>query len=297
MILGKIRLQQGLSFLYIKVCGGASGREKGNSSEIRSQISAGDGGIVRGVVESFLSSRVRRETAVRMRTYRMQIRLIQFSVFLSLLVMAVGFFGLWGNRGGNEPAVTQPQTQTQEEPADTLKNTKIVALGDSFTIGHPGRVEKSWPQVLADTLEISVVNKGKTRQTAMDLLSRFDADVVSELPGRVIIFVGNGDAINDVPLETYQTNVKAIIEKAEANQIIPILALPMPYSGVQQTIKEFREWELNYAQEKKILVLDFASVVMDANNKYLEGFSDGEGKYPTEKGYKTMGEYAARVLK
>lgn len=228
-----------------------------------------------------------------MRTYQLQTRLIQFSVALSVLVMVAGFFGLWGNRA-NEQAVKQPPKQ--EAPVNTLENTKIVTLGDSYTLGYPGKPEKSWPEVLAKNLKILVVNKGKASQTSQDLLSRFEADVLSEKPGRVIIFAGNGDVLKGVPLETFQKQVQTMVEKSEGNHIIPVLALPMPYSGVQQEIKGLREWEKSYAQEKKILVLDFASVLMDAENKYLEGLST-DGKYPTEKGYLTMGEYAARVLK
>lgn len=228
-----------------------------------------------------------------MRTYRLQIRLIQFSVALSLLVVVAGFFGLWGNRS-SEQAIAQPQKE--EVAVNPLGNTKIVTLGDSFTYGYPGKPEKSWPQVLAKTLQITVINKGKTYQTAQDLLSRFEADVLSEKPGRVIIFSGNGDALQGIPLETFQKQIQAMVEKSEGNHIIPVLALPVPYPGAQQPIKELREWELSYAQGKKLLVLDFASVLMNAEGKYLEGFS-AEGKYPTEKGYQAMGEYAARVLK
>jgi lysophospholipase L1-like esterase len=226
-----------------------------------------------------------------MRTYRLQIRLIQFSVVLSLMVVVAGFFGVWGSRP-SEQAVTEPTT---EDTRVKLENTKIVALGDSYTYGYPGTPKDSWPEVLGKTLEISVVNKGKISQLSKDLLSRFEADVLSENPGRVIIFAGNGDALNEVSLETFQTQIRAMVERAEANHIIPVLALPMPYPSVQKEIKELREWELSYAQEKKITVLDFASVMMDAENKYLKGYSEN-GKYPTEKGYQVMGEYAARVL-
>lgn len=232
-----------------------------------------------------------------MRTYRLQIRLIQVSVFLSCLVVITGFFGLWGER--SEQAVTEPQnpieTQT-EDPVKALENTKIVAIGDSYTYGYPGTPEKSWPEVLGKTLEIPVINKGKVSQTSLDLLSRFEADVISEKPGRVIIFGGTGDALRDVPLETFQTQIQAMVEKAEANHIVPVLALPMPFPGAQAAITELREWEVSYAQEKNLTVLDFASVVMDSENKYFMDLSE-DGKYPTEKGYQMMGEYAARVLK
>ena len=229
-----------------------------------------------------------------MRTYRLQIRLIQFSLFLSVLIVAAGFFGLWGNRM-SEQAITQPQTENTS--AEKLENTKIVSLGDSYTYGYPGKPEKSWPEILGRTLNITVVNKGRISQTSLDLLSRFEADVLSEKPGRVIIFAGNGDALREeVPLDTFKKQITAMVDKAEANHIVPVLALPLPYPSVQNVIKELREWELSYAQEKKLTVLDFASVLMDPENKYLKDLSE-DGKYPTEKGYQAMGDYAARVLK
>ncbi|AGA70531.1 lysophospholipase L1-like esterase [Desulfitobacterium dichloroeliminans LMG P-21439] len=228
-----------------------------------------------------------------MRTYRIEIRLIQFSVFISVLVVIAGFLGLWDNQTG-EQAVTSPQQEDTTPPP--LVNTKIVTLGDSFTYGYPGDSKKAWPAVLREALQVEVVNKGKTFQNVQDLYSRFETDVLNEKPGRVIIFSGNGDALQDIPMETYQEYIQAMVDKAESNHITPILALPLPYTGVQSLIKEYREWEKNYAKENDILVLDFASVLMDADNKYLEGLSK-DGKYPTDTGYKLMGEYAARVLR
>ncbi|AHF07999.1 GDSL-type esterase/lipase family protein [Desulfitobacterium metallireducens] len=230
-----------------------------------------------------------------MRTYRLEIRLIQLSVALSVLVVIVGFLGAWGGSKGQENGAPD-RSETAQTQTKTLENTKIVALGDSFTYGYPGKTEQSWVAVLEKSLKVSVVNKGKGYQRTMDLLSRFEADVVAEKPGRIIIFSGNGDALRSVPLEEFQTNIKALVDKSRSNNITPILALPMPYPGVQQTIKEMRTWMLQYAETESIVVLDFASAVMDADNKYRGGFSD-DNKYPTAKGYEAMGEYAARVLK
>ena len=80
-----------------------------------------------------------------------------------------------------------PQEATTNS-VQTPTSSKIVALGDSFTLGYPLDVAHSWPQRLADVLKVTVVNKGKNTQTTKDLLARFDADVVAEKPGRVIIF-------------------------------------------------------------------------------------------------------------
>ncbi|HVJ49765.1 GDSL-type esterase/lipase family protein [Desulfitobacterium sp.] len=230
-----------------------------------------------------------------MRTYRLEIRLIQVAIVLSIFVVIAGFLGAWGSSKGQRADSSLPDVSKTAQ-TQTLENTKIVALGDSFTYGYPRDREHSWVAVLEKSLNTSVVNKGKGYQTSKDLLSRFDADVVTEKPGRVILFGGNGDALRSVSLEEYQSNMKALVDKSRSNNIIPLLALPMPYPGAQKMIGDMRTWMQDYAKTERILVLDFASAVMDADGKYLEGFSDDK-KYPTSKGYQAMGEYAARVLK
>lgn len=230
-----------------------------------------------------------------MRTYRLQIRLIQVAVGLALIVLITGFLGIWGEGG----RVTGEQPGTDKTPvtySETLSNTKIVALGDSFTLGHPLDVKFSWVQRIEEVLEVSVVNQGKTRQTAKDLLDRFDSDVIEEDPGRVIIFAGIGDALQEVPLTDVQTNIMAIVEKAKANHIVPVLALPIGYPGYRDAIEEIREWEIKYAEQEKILVLDFAAVLFNSEGEYIDGLTI-DGKYPNAKGYKAMGDYAARILK
>lgn len=230
-----------------------------------------------------------------MRTYRLEIRLIQAAAGLAFIVLIAGFFGLWG-QGGKEPAGGTTIQGSASKSAPKLSNPKIVALGDSFTLGYPLDASNSWTQRTADVLKDPVINKGKVRQTAKDLLSRFDADVVAEKPGRVIIFAGIGDAIQGVALKEVQTNIEGMVEKARTNHIIPILALPIGYPGAQQNIKDTREWELSYAKKENILTLDFSTVLFDADGKYLSDLST-DGKYPNAKGYETMGDYAARILK
>jgi len=230
-----------------------------------------------------------------MRTYRSEIRLIQGAIGLAFIVLIAGIFGIWGHAEKSPVGTTGAEVKVTN-PAQTLTNTKIVALGDSFTLGYPLDVTHSWTQRTADVLKVEVINKGKVRQTSKDLLSRFDADVVAGKPGRVIIFAGIGDAIKKVTLEEVQTNIKGMVEKAKSNQIVPILALPISYPGAQQNIKQTREWELSYAKKENILTLDFATVLFDANGKYLSGLSTDD-QYPNEKGYVTMGDYAAKVLK
>jgi lysophospholipase L1-like esterase len=229
-----------------------------------------------------------------MRIHRAQTRIIQTAGLLALLILISGLMGtpFWGNSGNNTNGTAAKNTQQTAAPT----NTKIVALGDSFTLGYPLGVDSSWTETLADELQVTVVNKGKSQQTAQDLLERFDEDVLTENPGRVIIFAGTGDAIQNVSLSNYQYSIQTMVEKAQSNNIIPVLALPLWYPGYEQTIESMQEWEMSYAQSKNILVLNFKDTLFDTNKKYLSGLS-ADGKYPNAAGYKAMGEYAARVLR
>jgi len=251
------------------------------------------------------------------RTYRLQIRVIQLSVLITLIVMIFGLVNVWqssvpgqqtGENGttqgssGSNPDNTETGDNNASPNGDgviegngTPINSKIVCLGDSFTYGYPGEPKDSWPERIAGILKIEVINAGKVYQNAEDLLVRFDQDVVDAEPGRVVIFAGVGDALREKPLEEYQKYIKALVEKAEANHIKPVLALPIPYPGTDERYQAYREWEITYAQEKSILVLDFKDVLFDSDGKILRKYSD-DGKYPNKDGYQAMGDYAARVL-
>ena len=234
-----------------------------------------------------------------MRTYRLQVRLLQAAVSLALIVLIAGFSGVF-DEGAKPNPTTVGTPESAGDSTPVVSNPKIVALGDSFTYGYPGGPEQAWPRRLEELLQAPVVNKGQVKQTAQNLFERFDQDVLTEKPGRVIIFVGTGDALQGVKAETYQNNVKGMVDKAKSNHIIPVLALPLPYPGskqeVQKSITDMREWMLNLAQTEQILVLDFASVLFDHEGKGIkELFADDN--YPNNKGYEEMAAYAARVLK
>lgn len=253
-----------------------------------------------------------------MRTYRLQIRIIQLSIVMAVIVIAMGYFDILGigqiglpsgdnvtiqNNGdstsdgsGTGNTTGDSGSGTESNGSGATVNSKIVCLGDSFTYGYPGEPTNSWPQRVADVLKIDVVNAGKTYQNASDLLERFDQDVTAQKPGTVVIFAGVGDALRGTSLENYQNSIKELVEKAKTNNMTPVLALPIPFQGTDELYKQYREWETTYAQENKITVLDFKGVLFDSEDNILSNYSD-DGKYPNKDGYQAMGDYAATVLK
>ncbi|CAA7603129.1 GDSL-like Lipase/Acylhydrolase family [Acididesulfobacillus acetoxydans] len=191
---------------------------------------------------------------------------------------------------------SEPQTETQgQTTAPQLTNTKIVTVGDSFTYGNPVGPGYSWPKWIADHLGVPVTNQGKVGQTSQDVLAHFSQDVVAAKPGRVIIFVGDGDVIKRVSETDSQNAIKTMVARARAHHIIPILALPLPYPGFQLSIKTLRDWISHYAKEEKLQTLDFATVLFNSKGEYLKGMSS-DGKYPSLQGYEAMGKYAVGVL-
>ncbi|MFZ3372010.1 MAG: GDSL-type esterase/lipase family protein [Desulfitobacteriaceae bacterium] len=250
-----------------------------------------------------------------MHKYRLELRIILISLVVALIIVIVEFLSVnhWGlpvkqthietlptsntsqQNDSSQQAVINQQELPMEVTTPQMVNTKIVTLGDSFTFGYPAGQDYSWTKRLEKVLNQPVVNKGKVGQTTQDLLRRFDKDVIQEKPGRVIIFAGTGDALRGGSLQKYQVNIQALVAEARFNKITPILALPLPYPGTQEKIKAMRAWELGFAQTEKLVLLNFDSVLFDANGKFLSNLS-GDRTYPSVKGYEVMGDYAASVL-
>jgi lysophospholipase L1-like esterase len=246
------------------------------------------------------------------RTYRSAIRIIQAAALITLIIAVVGLIQLWrgepeqvGGAGGGEPTAEGDRTLVPEAgggddaPVEPV-NTKIVCFGDSFTLGYPGKAEDSWPAVLQTLIKVEVINKGATAQPSYKLLERFDADVLAETPGRVIILAGNGDALDNNEgrsLEDYQRDMIALINKAEASHIKPILALPLPFPGVTERIAEYRAWLQSYAAEKNIMLLDFKPTLCGDGEQLLTQYAAPDNsKYPSKEGYAAIAAYAASVL-
>ncbi|KLU62676.1 GDSL-like lipase/acylhydrolase [Peptococcaceae bacterium CEB3] len=256
--------------------------------------------------------RLRRPLRLSGGRVRVDLRIVGVTLFLALVVVVAMYLRTnhWVNaRPGNpvvvketqpnQPTVTEaPQRKHGTEARDlrsNTANTKIVTVGDSFTYGNPFGPQESWPKWVANLLGVDVVNNARIGQTSRDVLTHFDRDVLAYNPGRVVIFVGDGDAIKRVSEADYQNDIKAMVEKAWASNITPILALPVPYRGLSQPIGAMRSWLTAYAKEQKIRTLDFASVLFDSQGNYLPGMSN-DGKYPSLQGYRAMGDYAVQVL-
>jgi acyl-CoA thioesterase-1 len=112
-------------------------------------------------------------------------------------------------------------------PAAPAEPLKIVALGDSLTHGYGLPPEEGFVPQLDAWLaergepEIEVVNAGVSGDTTAGGLARFEWSVAGGADA-LIVALGGNDLLRGLPPEESRANLRAILEKAEA-QDMPVL--------------------------------------------------------------------------
>jgi lysophospholipase L1-like esterase len=110
----------------------------------------------------------------------------------------------------------------------------IVAIGSSSTAGAGASTpDRSYPSRLAVELkalfpraEISVINRGINGETAVDMLARFDTQVLADKPDVVVWQVGSNSVLRDQPIGPVNTLVHQGVAKLKAAGIDVVLMNP-----------------------------------------------------------------------
>ena len=142
---------------------------------------------------------------------------------LGLVLVAFGilFAGCAVSGSSPTPGAPSPPAGTGTvSPAsqDTPGALRYVALGDSFTIGTSVEAPERFPDQLVaalgpepPTLRL-VANLGVNGYTSTDLI-RDELPALEDLePEFVTVLIGVNDVVQGVPLETYESNVAAILD-------------------------------------------------------------------------------------
>lgn len=174
---------------------------------------------------------------------------------------------------------------------------KIVALGDSLTIGFPFEQRYSWPGILEREKGLNIINMGINGDTVEGMLERFYDHVVKLSPDLVVITGGTNDVFNKVPLDLMKKNLLEMIKRAEANEITPVIGIipPIDEPTLRLKLKGFvdflRDLKHHYS------TIDFYSALVDEKEDRIKEEYDLDGVHPNKKGYEKMAEAAWDVLK
>ena len=189
--------------------------------------------------------------------------------------------------------------------------TKIVALGDSLTVGESGFTFSaaepvvSYPkclEVLAEEylrgrgsgVNVEVLNRGVNGDLTSGMLERFSRDVVDEKADYVIILGGTNDIGWGFDSRTIVHNFTSMYDGAR-NKGIGAVACSVPsVLGFDELIPP--RLDLNRAirreaEERKMPFLDLFTATADQRNKRLLEDYSADGLHLNSKGYERMGKY------
>lgn len=181
----------------------------------------------------------------------------------------------------------------EEQVLKVKAGEKIAFLGDSITQGgnrKNGYVTFVMDALNREGLKVTHVPAGISGHKSTNMLARVDRDVIQKSPDWMLLSCGVNDvwhftlrlgkrAFEGVPLEDYQRNIRAIIEKAEAADIkVMILTSTMigedPEKETNQKLIPYNDFLREISKEKTLPVADLSREMHAA----LKEIPDAEGK-------------------
>ncbi len=205
------------------------------------------------------------------------------------------------------PALARYNADNAKVGAPGKSDQRVVFMGDSIT--------DSWdsPNYGGFFPGKPYVNRGISGQTTPQMLIRFRPDVIALKPRVVVILAGTNDLAGNtgpMTLETIEGNLISMAELARQNGIKVVLASLLPVSDyesrdgkpITQTVRRppekilaLNKWIKSYADEHKLIYLDYFSAMVDDKGYFKDELSD-DGLHPNAKGYLVMNPLAEAAI-
>ncbi len=163
---------------------------------------------------------------------------------------------------GSEPANTAARATASADPTAPVVRPKIVALGDSLTVGL-GLVEtESYPSLLQKKLDeegyaFEMVNAGVSGDTSAGGLRRLDWALEGDVR-ILIVALGSNDGLRGLSIAEMKQNLTTIIERARAKNIVVVLAgMEAPPNYGPEYVQSFRMAFREVASKERVLLIPF----------------------------------------
>ncbi len=223
-------------------------------------------------------------------------RMSKGSIWVASLVVG----GLWLG-GCNRPGADAPEALPVLTPApaaaDRAAQPRIVILGDSLTAGFGLTREASYPALLQKKLDAAglgyqVINAGVSGDTSAGGLERLDWSLEGDVR-IVIVALGANDGLRGLPLAQLESNLEAIIERAQARGAQAVLAgLKAPSEAGPDYGARFEAIYRKLAQKRRIPLIP----------SLLEGvagkpeLNQADGIHPNEEGAALVADNVWKIL-
>src|SRR6218665_2196946 len=108
-------------------------------------------------------------------------------------------------------------------------DARVLALGDSLTVGYGAAPEQAWPAQLAQLTGWQVDNEGVNGDTSAGALQRLEALLSANSYDAVLVGIGGNDMLRSVALSSTKASVAAIARMALAHTpYVALIATPAP---------------------------------------------------------------------
>jgi len=189
---------------------------------------------------------------------------------------------------------------------------KIVAMGDSLTVGETGfafpgsdgsvvpyprcleLLAEEYLRSLQSIAKVTVLNRGISGELTSGMLERFVRDVVDEKTDYVIILGGTNDIGWGFDTATIAHNLAGMFDLALKTGIGPVACSVPSILGFDELIPprlHLNSLIRTEAEKRKMPFVDVFTATADPrNNRLLEDCS-GDGLHLNSKGYERVGKY------
>jgi acyl-CoA thioesterase I len=172
-----------------------------------------------------------------------------------------GFIFEGGNpatQGGN-PAGS---AAAAADPTAPVVRPRIVALGDSLTVGLGLLETESYPSLLQKKLDeegypLEIVNAGVSGDTSAGGLRRLDWALEGDVR-ILIVALGGNDGLRGLAIDDMKRNLTTIIERAREKNVVVILAgMEAPPNYGPEYVQSFRMAFRDVAGKQRVLLIPF----------------------------------------
>jgi acyl-CoA thioesterase I len=222
----------------------------------------------------------------------------------SLLVLALAMVWIAGGcrkEAPPEPAASQPRSEpspvTPADPDAPAARPRIVAFGDSLTVGLGLLEQEAYPALLqrkidAAGYQFEVINAGVSGDTSAGAVRRLDWALEGDVKVLIVAFGGN-DGLRGLPVTQMKENLSAIIDKARERNVVVILAgMEAPPNFGQEYATQFRQAFRDVALQKRALFLPFLLNSVAGKPE----LNQADGIHPNQQGTQIVADNVWTVL-
>jgi acyl-CoA thioesterase-1 len=164
------------------------------------------------------------------------------------------------------PALALASCGKRKASVAALKpDARVLALGDSLTVGYGATPEQAWPTMLAQLTGWQIDNQGVNGDTSAGALERLQELLATNDYDAVLVGIGGNDMLRGVSAQTTKDNVAAIVRAAQARTpYVAVIATPAP-EPLRATVGSLSDaafYEEVAKAENALLIPDVYSTVL-----------------------------------